>query len=87
MIVKVSGHLANTSDSEWQVDYWPEAFDADGNQVAWGLDMGGAPLAGHLQIDIPARSSVPFTLHLSWSDNVTRIVIGANKYDPTTPLP
>jgi hypothetical protein len=45
MAVFVAGMLANDSDKEWQVDFWPEAFDAAGNQVAWGLDQGGAPLS------------------------------------------
>ena len=87
MSVFVKGTLANDSDQEWQADFWPEAFDAEGRQVAWGLDMGGAPLAGHLQMNIAAHSSRPFTLHLTWAEDVERITINANKYDPWPPLP
>jgi hypothetical protein len=85
--VFLEGWLANNSDQEWQVDYWPEAFDARGNQVAWGLDQGGAPFPGHLQMNIAAHSSKSFTLHLTWAESISRITINANKYDPWPPLP
>jgi hypothetical protein len=87
MVVKMEGTLVNESNNEWQVDFWPQAFDISGIEVAWGLDMGGAPLTGHLQVNIPAHSSYNFTLHLSWAENIERITIGANKYDPAIPLP
>jgi hypothetical protein len=87
MVVFVQGVLANDSDEEWQIDFWPLAFDAAGNQVSWGLDRGGAPLSGHLQMNVPAHSSRPFTLHMSWSDDIERITMNANKYPPYPPLP
>jgi hypothetical protein len=87
MVVLVTGTLLNNSDSEWQVDFWPEAFDAGGTQVAWGLDMGGAPLSGHQQMDVAARSSKPFSIHLTWADSIERITINSNLYDPATRLP
>ena len=87
LAVFLEGRLANDSDREWQVDFWPEAFDARGNQVAWGLDQGGAPLPGHLQMNVAAHSSKSFSLHLTWAEDISRIAINANKYDPWPPLP
>ncbi len=87
MVIEVSGYLANTSDREWHLDYWPEGLDRDGRQVAWGLDLGAALPLGHLQTDIPADSSKAFSFHLSWSDNIAKIAIRANKYEPTNPVP
>ncbi len=87
MAVFVKGTLVNDTGTEWQIDYWPEAFDAAGNRVAWGLDMSGVPLAGHLQMNIAAHSSRPFVLHLTWAEGIARITINANKYDAYPPLP
>ena len=87
MAVFLQGVLANDSDSEWQVDFWPEAFDSAGNQVAWGLDRGGAPLMGHIQRNILPHSTIQFTLHMTWAENVSKIVINANKYPAYPTLP
>jgi hypothetical protein len=38
-------------------------------------------------MNIPAHSSKAFTLHLTWAENISRITINANKYDPWPPLP
>jgi hypothetical protein len=86
-VILVSGSIANDTDKEWQIDYWPDGFDAEGNQVARGLDMSGVPLPGHLQMNIPAHSSRPFTLHMTWSEGIERVTIGANKYDLLPALP
>ena len=87
MAVFVKGTLANDSDQEWQVDFWPEAFDGEGKQVGWGLDRGGAPLMGHLQMNVAPHSSRPFTFHMTWAEAIKRITINANKYDPYPALP
>ncbi len=87
MSVFVKGTFANDSDQEWQLDFWPQAFDSEGNEVAWGLDQGGAPFSGHLQMNVPAHGSRPFTLHLTWDENISKITINANKYPPWPPLP
>lgn len=83
----LEGTLTNDSDNEWQVDYWPQAFDSAENEVAWGLDQGGAPLPGHLQMNIPAHSAKAFTLHLTWAENISRITINANEYPAWPPMP
>ncbi len=87
MAVFVKGTLSNDSDQEWQIDFWPQAYDAAGNELAWGLDQGGAPLPGHLQMNVPAHGSRPFTLHLTWAEHISKITINSNKYPAWPPLP
>ncbi len=87
MSVFVKGTFGNESDQEWQLDFWPQAFDSAGNEVAWGLDQGGAPFSGHLQMNVPAHGTGAFTLHLTWAEDISRITINANKYPAWPPLP
>jgi hypothetical protein len=71
----VSGHISNGYDENYWVAYHAGGFDASGNEVSFTLDIG--PIAGVKQVFIYGRSFENITLHLSWADNVTSIVLGS----------
>lgn len=85
MIVLVQGTLSNESDNDSIVEYWAEGIDSAGKQVATGLDV-GSPV-GHLLATIPKHSSVDFTIHLSFAENIKQVAIEANRYDVVAPEP
>ncbi len=85
LLVLVEGELANVSDNDCSVEYWAYGFDSRQEQVSGSLDPGN-PL-GHVVQTITSHTRKPFTLHLSWAEGITLIVIGATRYDTVTPLP
>jgi hypothetical protein len=76
----VSGVMQNNTDGDWLVHYYAYGYDAEGNEVSWTLDVDPGPLSGIVNMDISARTSEDFTLHLSWAENINLIKIFANIY-------
>jgi hypothetical protein len=79
------GNIKNGYNEDCWVAYHIEGFDASGNLVSWTLDTGPQP--GWGQVYIAADSSMPFTLHLTWSDNVTDFLISSQRTTRTEPSP
>jgi hypothetical protein len=80
-----SGNINNDYNEDCWVSYKVQGFDASGNQVSWTLDTG--PLPGWGQVYIAAGSSMPFTLHLTWSDSVTDLLVSSQRTTRQEPSP
>jgi cell wall assembly regulator SMI1 len=74
----VSGRISNGYDEKYYVAYHAEGYDSVGNNVSFTLDAG--PILGVDQVSISGKGSENFTLHLSWADNVTSIVLGSQMW-------
>jgi hypothetical protein len=73
----VTGTMKNDTDQDLIVIYHAEGYDGEGKAVSWTLDVDPGPLAGIVNIDIPAKSEKNFQLHLSWAENIEQIEMSA----------
>lgn len=79
----ITGIIRNGYDEGCWVAYHAEGYDDSGNTVSYTLDEG--PIVGVAQQYIDGTSTVEFTLHLSWSDNVFIFRISSQKSDVMFP--
>jgi hypothetical protein len=79
------GNIKNGYNEDCWVAYHIEGFDASDNRVSTTLDTG--PLPGWGQVYLAADSSMPFTLHLNWADNVTAFVLYSQRTTRLVPSP
>lgn len=79
----VSGQITNTTGDDLYVDIWIDGYNAEGEQVAWSLSTG--TIAGHVQFDIPAKSSQSFEVRVSWAEDLDSIRVNAQSYDRMIP--
>jgi hypothetical protein len=95
LTVLVTGTLTNESDRDWEIGFRMEGLDAEGNQVAIGLDRSlGVPIMGYIRTSVYRQSSRPFSYHLSFAGDIKVIrvtgqailEIGA-PFPEATPLP
>jgi hypothetical protein len=81
----VSGDIKNGYNEDCWVAYHVEGFDAPGHWVSTTLDTGPQP--GWGQVYLAAGSSMPFTLHLAWSDDVANYIISSRRTTRAEPSP
>ncbi len=77
------GTINNGYDEGGWVAYHATGYDDLGNTVSLTLDAG--PVVGIAQVYITGQSSEEFTLHMSWSDNVTIFKIRSQASDVMFP--
>jgi hypothetical protein len=65
----ITGRIRNNSSTLYWVAHHSDGYDKNGNEISFTMDTG--PIVGVAQVEVPAHSSATFTLHLTWSDNVT----------------
>jgi hypothetical protein len=65
----LNGNIRNEYDQRYWVAFRALGFDDLGNGVSFTLDNG--PIMGVAALAIEGHSSENFTLHLTWSDNVS----------------
>ncbi|MDD5095403.1 MAG: META domain-containing protein [Dehalococcoidia bacterium] len=82
-ILIVRGLLENENAKRLHVAVWAKGYNKDGELVSWTLDS--AHIMGQAQIQLEAHEVGPFTLHLSFSEDVKRIKIYARGYDQPPP--
>jgi acyl-CoA synthetase (AMP-forming)/AMP-acid ligase II len=80
-----AGNIKNGYNEDCWVAYHIEGFDASANHVSSTLETG--PLPGWGQVYLAAFSSMDFTLHLNWSDNVTGFLISSQRTTRVVPSP
>lgn len=73
----ISGTIRNDYDEGNWVAHHALGYDNSGNVVSVTLDQG--PITGVARVYIEAMSAENFTLHLSWSDNVSLFRIFSQK--------
>ena len=73
----VSLRIINGYDEDCWVTFSVDGFNTSGNQVSFTLDTG--PRAGAWQVYLASDSSAEYTLHLSWADSVTDMIISSDR--------
>jgi|GEM_PF-5091714 len=81
----ITGNIKNGYNEDCWITYHIEGFDISDNRVSTTLETG--PLPGWGQVYLAAYSSMPFTLHLNWADNVTHFLIYSQRITRTVPSP
>lgn len=81
----IGGNIKNGYNEDCRVAYHIEGFDASDNRISSTLETG--PLPGWGQVYLAAYSSMPFTLHLNWADNVTHFLISSQRTTRLVPSP
>ena len=81
----IAGNINNGYNEDCWVAYQIDGFDASDNRVTTTLETG--PLPGWGQVYLAADSSMPFTLHLNWADNVTAFVLYSQRTTRLVPSP
>lgn len=81
----VSVHINNGYNEDCWVTFSAHGLDKSGNQVSFTLDSGPSP--GAWQVYLASFSSAEYTLHLSWADNVNRMIIPSQRTTRAVPSP
>jgi hypothetical protein len=81
----ISGNIQNGYNEDCWVAYHIEGFDISDNRVSTTLETG--PLPGWGQVYLAAQSSMPFTLHLNWADNVINFTVYSQRTTRLVPSP
>ncbi len=81
----ISGNIKNGYNEDGWVAYHIDGFDASDNRVSTTLETG--PLPGWGQVYLAADSSMPFTLHLNWADNVRNFLVYSQRTTRLVPSP
>jgi hypothetical protein len=81
----IVGNIQNNYNEDCWVAYHIEGFDASDNRASTTLETG--PLPGWGQVYLAAQSSMPFTLHLNWADNVRNFLIYSQRTTRAVPSP
>jgi hypothetical protein len=81
----ISGNIENGYNEDCWVAYRIDGFDVSDSRVSTTLETG--PLPGWGQVYLAAQSSMPFTLHLNWADNVRNFLVYSQRTTRVVPSP